>query len=92
MRDYVTMLLRELGANGYNDRLLFAQCDGGLIDAEDVIARPVMTLESGPVGGVIGTAEFGAVIDRHDAITTDVGGTTLDVSVVVGEDNAPAEG
>ena len=50
----------ELRGNGYDDRLLFAQCDGGLIDAEDVIARPVMTLESGPVGGVVACAKAGA--------------------------------
>ena len=59
MRDYVTTLLDELGANGYGDRLLFAQCDGGLIDAEDVIARPVMTLSPGPVGGVVASAQRG---------------------------------
>ena len=84
MRDYVTMLLRELGANGYNDRLLFAQCDGGLIDAEDVIARPVMTLESGPVGGVVASVKAGDERGQENIIAADMGGTTFDVSVISG--------
>ena len=82
MRDYVTMLIDELRGNGYSDRLLFAQCDGGLIDAEDVIARPVMTLESGPVGGVVACAKAGSERDQANIIAADMGGTTFDVSVI----------
>jgi N-methylhydantoinase A len=84
MRDYVTMLLNQLGAAGYNDRLLFAQCDGGLIDAEDVIARPVMTLESGPVGGVVASVKAGEERGQENIIAADMGGTTFDVSVISG--------
>jgi N-methylhydantoinase A len=82
MRDYVTTLLRELGANGYTHRLLFAQCDGGLIDAEDVIGRPVMTLESGPVGGVVACVKAGEEREEANIIAADMGGTTFDVSVI----------
>ncbi|HVW48490.1 MAG TPA: hydantoinase/oxoprolinase family protein [Solirubrobacterales bacterium] len=82
MRDYVTTLLEELRAHGYRDRLLFAQCDGGLIDAEEVIARPVMTLESGPVGGVVACARAGAERGQENIIAADMGGTTFDVSVI----------
>ena len=82
MREYVTRLLDELRAEGYRDRLLFAQCDGGLIDAEDVIARPVMTLESGPVGGVVASAKAGAGQGHANIIAADMGGTTFDVSVI----------
>ncbi len=82
MRDYVTRLLDGLRERGYRDRLLFAQCDGGLIDATDVIARPVMTLESGPVGGVIACAKAGAEVGHANIIAADMGGTTFDVSVI----------
>ena len=82
MRDYVTTLLSELERHGYGDRLLFAQCDGGLIDAEDVIARPVMTLESGPVGGVVACVKAGAELGQQNIIAADMGGTTFDVSVI----------
>ncbi len=82
MRDYVTTLIDQLGAAGYHDRLLFAQCDGGLIDAEDVIARPVMTLESGPVGGVVASLKAGEEREQPNIIAADMGGTTFDVSVI----------
>jgi N-methylhydantoinase A len=82
MRDYVTRLLDGLRAHGYEERLLFAQCDGGLVDAADVIGRPVMTLESGPVGGVIASARAGAELGHDNIIATDMGGTTFDVSVI----------
>ena len=84
MRDYVTTLLDELRSRGYADRLLFAQCDGGLIDAEEVIARPVMTLESGPVGGVVACARAGEERGQENIIAADMGGTTFDVSVISG--------
>jgi N-methylhydantoinase A len=82
MRDYVTRLIEELGARGYRDRLLFAQCDGGLIDAQDVIGRPVMTLESGPVGGVVACLKAGAETGHANIIAADMGGTTFDASVI----------
>ncbi len=90
MRDYVTRLLDELASRGYRDRLLFAQCDGGLIDAQDVIGRPVMTLESGPVGGVVASAKAGAETGHANIIAADMGGTTFDVSVIV-DDRLPVK-
>lgn len=84
MRDYVGRLLGRLRENGYTRPLLFAQCDGGLIDASEVIAQPIMTLESGPVGGVIASARSGSESDFTDIIATDMGGTTFDVAVISG--------
>jgi len=82
MRDYVTRLLEGLRARGYAGRLLFAQCDGGLINASDVIGRPVMTLASGPVGGVVACTKAGAETGHASIIAADMGGTTFDVSVI----------
>jgi N-methylhydantoinase A len=82
MSDYVTRLLEQLRASGYGGRLMFAQCDGGLIDAHDVVRRPVMTLESGPVGGVIACLKAGVEVGHEKIIAADMGGTTFDVSVI----------
>ncbi len=82
MGEYVTRLLDGLADRGYHERLLFAQCDAGLIDAEEVIARPVMTLESGPAAGVVASLLNGGHAGRRNIIATDMGGTTFDVSVV----------
>jgi N-methylhydantoinase A len=82
MRDYVTRLLEGLSSRGYQRGLLFAQCDGGLIDAQDVMRRPVMTLESGPVGGVVACIKAGEESRHTNIIAADMGGTTFDVSVI----------
>jgi N-methylhydantoinase A len=83
MTDYVRRIDEEATRSGYGHGVLFMQSHGGLAHGERVRRQPVTTLQSGPVGGVIGTSALGALIDRPNAITTDVGGTTLDVSVVV---------
>lgn len=82
MHDYVIRLLDELRERGYRDRLLFAQCDGGLVDAGEVLERPVMTLESGPVGGVVACTKAGGETGHDNIIAADMGGTTFDVSVI----------
>jgi N-methylhydantoinase A len=84
MTTYVRRIDEEAKRSGFADDVLFMQSHGGLARAERVRQLPVTTLQSGPVGGVIATSEFGALIDRPNAITTDVGGTTHDVSVIVG--------
>jgi N-methylhydantoinase A len=84
MTAYTRAIETEARRSGLGHEVLFMQSHGGLAPGERIRALPVSTLQSGPVGGVIGTSEFGAVIERPNAVTTDVGGTTLDVSVVVG--------
>ena len=44
---------------------------------------PIRNLESGPAGGVIGSAGLGAALGYPNVIGADVGGTTFDVSLVV---------
>jgi N-methylhydantoinase A len=41
-------------------------------------------VESGPVGGVIGTAVIGTLIDANNTISLDVGGTTVKTSLIAG--------
>jgi N-methylhydantoinase A len=84
MSAYTRAIEAEARRSGFGHDVLFMQSHGGLAPGDRIRALPVSTLQSGPVGGVIGTSEFGALIDRPNAVTTDVGGTTLDVSVVVG--------
>lgn len=67
---------------GYQHPVLFMQCAGGVVTGPEARRHPVRTLMSGPVGGVVGAAHFAALEGIGDVITTDMGGTTLDVSVV----------
>ena len=56
------------------------QCFGGVTDAQH--ASPISTIESGPVGGVMGSKYLAQLVGEKNVITTDVGGTTFDVSVI----------
>lgn len=84
MTAYTRAIEAEARSSGYAHDVLFMQSHAGLAPGERIRAVPLSTLQSGPVGGVIGTSEFAKVIERPNDVTTDVGGTILDVSVVVG--------
>jgi N-methylhydantoinase A len=82
MDRYIDVLQAALGEHGYKHAVNFIHCAGGLISARAARSRPVFTLNSGPVGGVLGSVFLGAAIDRQSLITTDMGGTTFDVAVI----------
>jgi acetone carboxylase beta subunit len=53
---------------------------GGLASVKH--AKMVETVESGPVGGVIGAKYIGEIYGFENIVATDVGGTTFDVGMV----------
>jgi N-methylhydantoinase A len=72
--------LRELG---YRHSVLVMQSIGGLCPAQEVRQVAVTTLLSGPVGGVIGAMKLGELVGDRNLITTDMGGTSFDVGLIV---------
>ncbi len=60
------------------------QSNGGVATAAEAARLPVGLIASGPAAGVIGAARLGAVTGSPDLLTFDMGGTTADVSLVVG--------
>lgn len=82
MRDYTQQIETRARELGYGHDVLFMQCNGGLARGVRARATPILTLQSGPVAGVIATGEFGLAIGAPHVITTDMGGTTFDVSVI----------
>jgi len=84
MHDYIGAIVGGTGARGFAGDVLFAHSDGGLVTAEFARRQPIITLQSGPVGGVIASANVGEEIGSLNVIATDMGGTTLDVSVIHG--------
>ena len=79
---YLERLERRLQENGYRYPLLAAHCMGGLTTMEEVRFRPLLTLDSGPVSGVLGARFFGAAYGESNIICADMGGTTFDVSMI----------
>ena len=59
---------------------------GGVVPIDSARERPVSLLDSGPVGGTLGSRFVGAGYQEPNIICTDVGGTSFDVSLVIDGD------
>jgi N-methylhydantoinase A len=81
---YLDRLAGRLAESGYRYPLLLAHCMGGLTTMEEVRTKPLLTLDSGPVSGILGARFFGAAYGQWNIICADMGGTTFDVSMVEG--------
>ena len=84
VRDYLYRLSVALRDRGLSVPLHITQSNGGAMIADSAADRAVLTLYSGPVGGVIGGREVGRLTDQPDLICIDMGGTSFDVSIVRG--------
>src|SRR3984957_256615 len=83
LKDYVERLDRGLGEAGLAADLHVMCSNGGMATAGTVARSPVLTLLSGPAAGVLGGAWSGALSDRKQLITFDVGGTSADVGIAI---------
>jgi len=84
MGRYIAKLERELRARGFRGELTFMHSAGGLLSAETARAFPIRMLESGPAGGGLATAFFGAAAGKADVISFDMGGTTAKACLIEG--------
>ncbi|MFC2058617.1 hydantoinase/oxoprolinase family protein [Chloroflexota bacterium] len=69
-----------LRSRGFNSELLTAQVWGGVMPYKEML--PIGTINSGPVGGVTGSRRIAELLEIPNVVTTDVGGTSFDVSVI----------
>jgi acetone carboxylase beta subunit len=81
-RDAFRTMQARLAERGFRGQLQIMQSAGGLAPA--VRIKAVDTIQSGPVGGVIGGRYIGEIYGFNNLITTDVGGTSFDVGLVSG--------
>lgn len=82
MGRYLDTLVARARDLGYEREMLFATCEGGLTDLETVKRYPLLTAQSGPVGGALACAAAGKAMGFDNVIATDMGGTSLDASLV----------
>lgn len=87
VRRYLTALEDRLADGGFAGRFLMTRSGGGAMTAVAAREQPVSLILSGPAGGVIGAAAFAQLIGQPNLITIDMGGTSLDASLIV--DNEP---
>ena len=83
MDRYIGDLTDRLRTAGFAGRLLIVTSSGGVLDAAEVAAAPIHSLNSGPAMAPVAGRHFAqADTARETAIVADTGGTSYDVSVV----------
>jgi N-methylhydantoinase A len=80
---YLTKLEETLQQAGMRVPVLMMTCAGGVLPTRVLNDRPAFALFSGPAAGVMGSKTTGEQIGLRNVLTTDIGGTSFDVGVIV---------
>lgn len=83
MRRYLTDLSEDLHAADFDGQFLMSRSGGGAMTAVAAAEQPVNLILSGPAGGVVGAAALSKELGEPNIITIDMGGTSLDASLVL---------
>ncbi|WP_109529418.1 hydantoinase/oxoprolinase family protein [Nocardia aurea] len=88
LQTYLAPLQGELAARGLRGPLMVMQGSGGSVSAQDAPTQAITTIGSVLTGGVVGARNLGQMLGHRNIITSDIGGTTFLVGLVV--DGEPA--
>ena len=80
--NYMTNLENKLKGAGFKGRLLIIQANQFVQSVQAIMRKPVYLIGSGPSAASAGAALLGKVMKKRNFITADMGGTTLDASVI----------
>ena len=92
---YVTNITTRLSAYAGDRKVPFyvMKSNGGVLSADEVVHQPITTVLSGPAAGALGAGLIARVAGFDKVLTSDGGGTSTDVSVVLdGEPTLTTEG
>ena len=81
---YLERLTQRLATAGVSAQLYLVQSNGGVALPDDAARLPVKLLLSGPAGGAMAMARLAREHDLANVVGIDMGGTSSDVSVVIG--------
>ncbi|MDD9979784.1 MAG: hydantoinase/oxoprolinase family protein, partial [Gammaproteobacteria bacterium] len=84
MNRYLEGLESRLASRGFARTIFLMTSNGGVTSAERARRLPVLTVLSGPAGGVAASVELGRRLGVENLITYDMGGTSTDVCLVEG--------
>ncbi len=82
VEQYLRDLQGRLARAGFGGALLMLISSGALATVETASRVPVRLLESGPAGGALAAAAFGAAAGYDDLLSFDMGGTTAKFAVI----------
>ncbi len=83
IRDYIARLQARLQEGGFRGEVSIMDSGGGVMRADDAARRAASLLTSGPAGGVLASAELASRLAHPNVITSDMGGTSFDVGLIV---------
>lgn len=89
LNDYLSGLERGLAEAGLSSPLHIMRSGGGAMTAGLARQAPLMTVLSGPAGGVIGASYLAREMSWPRVLSFDVGGTSVDACVIT--DGEPGE-
>jgi N-methylhydantoinase A len=81
---YLTRLQARLAEAGYRGPVLIMQSHGGVSAIAEAVRLAAGAVLSGPAGGVAGSRYCGRLVGEGNLIAFDMGGTSTDISMIVG--------
>jgi N-methylhydantoinase A len=83
INSYLGTLIEKLRQSGYANELVLIQSNGGVMS--EAIARrfSINTIVSGPAAGVVAARNLNQTAETENIITCDIGGTSLDIALIV---------
>jgi len=81
---YFRNVREALAQYGFTKEFLTVVSSGGIMTTSEVVATPVVTIFSAPSAGPTAGLFFGKPEGFEDVVTVDMGGTSFDVSAVMG--------
>ncbi len=81
---YLARLERRLAEAGYGGPTLIIQSHGGVAPIAESGRLAAGAVLSGPAGGIAGSVHAARLLEEHNLIPFDMGGTSTDISLIVG--------
>src|SRR5437879_54761 len=82
--NYLDALFQDLRRLEMSGSLNVMKSNGGMASFGFAKEQPIHMIESGPVGGVVGSLAIGLEVGERNLITLDIGGTTAKTSLIEG--------
>ena len=82
MVGYIDRLQKQLRELGVSAPLHLMLSSGGVTTVDVGREMPIQLIESGPAGGAIAAAFYGSLMDEHNVLSFDMGGTTAKICMI----------
>ncbi len=82
MKDYITTFDEKIKEQGFEGVFYMMGSNGGILSVDRTLEQPVSLVESGPIGGCIGAAEYAKALGESKMIAFDMGGTTAKCALI----------